>query len=133
MKATLTALAAALMLAAVTPVLAHHSVDAEFDRNAPVEVTGTVTKVDFMNPHIWIYLNVKGEDGGMVPWQFEGGPPNALRRNGWKPNSLKVGDTVTIQGILAKDGSNTGNARVILMPDGSRVLSGNNNDNDKGK
>ena len=95
-------LAAGLTALAALPVLAHHSIDAEFDRNKPITISGTVTKVDWMNPHIWIYLDVKDKDGKTVKWQFEGGPPNALRRGGWNRDSVKEGDQITVKGIMAK-------------------------------
>lgn len=114
--------------AAVLPLLAHHSIDAEFDRNKPVTVSGTVTKIDWMNPHIWIYLDVKNKDGQIEKWQFEGGPPNALKRGGWNRDSLKVGDQVTVSGIMAKVNvglsATTGNAQSVTLPDGRRVLAG---------
>jgi DNA/RNA endonuclease YhcR with UshA esterase domain len=122
------ALGMLLASAAVLPLVAHHSIDAEFDRNKPVTVTGTVTKIDWMNPHIWIYLDVKNQNGQIEKWQFEGGPPNALKRSGWNRDSLKVGDQVTISGILAKVNvglsANTGNAQSVMLPDGRRVLAG---------
>lgn len=113
---------------ALVPVLAHHSVDAEFDRTKPVTVTGTVTKVDWMNPHIWIYLDVKDKDGKAVKWQFEGSAPNALRRGGWTRESIKEGDTITIQGDMARvDGglsATTGHTRQVTLASGKRVFSG---------
>ncbi len=118
MKARLTIFAAALGLLAAAPAVAHHSVDAEFDRSKPVEIKGTVTKVEWMNPHIWIYLDVKDADGKISKWQFEGGAPNSLRRNGVKRSALKEGDTITIQGLMAKDGTNTANARTVTFADG---------------
>lgn len=121
-------LAAGLTALAALPVLAHHSIDAEFDRTKPVTVAGTVTKIDWMNPHIWIYLDVKDKDGKVVQWQFEGGPPNALRRGGWNRDSIKIGDQITIRGIMAKVNAglsaNTGNASEVTMADGKRVLAG---------
>ena len=121
-------LAAGLTALAALPVLAHHSIDAEFDKTKPITVTGTVTKIDWMNPHIWIYLNVKDKDGKLVAWQFEGGPPNALRRGGWNRDSLKEGDQVTIKGIMSKVNAGlsatTGNAQEVTLPDGRRVLAG---------
>lgn len=119
---TLTVLGAGLLLMAAVPMVAHHSIDAEFDRNKPVEKTGKVTKVEWMNPHIWIYMDVTSADGKVEKWQFEGGPPNALRRNGFSRTSLKEGDEVTIQGLMAKDGTNTGNAQTVRLADGKRVF-----------
>ena len=122
------ALAAGLIVLAAAPVFAHHSIDAEFDRNKPITISGTVTKIEWMNPHIWIYLDVKDKDGKLVKWQFEGGPPNALRRGGWNRDSLKEGDQVTVRGILSKvDGglsATTGNAQEVTLPGGRKVLAG---------
>ena len=132
MRALMT-VAAGLLLAAALPLAAHHSIDAEYDRTKPVTVTGTVTKVEWMNPHIWYYLDVQGDDGKIVKWQFEGGPPNALRRQGWKRNSLKVGDVVTVQAVMAKDGTNTANTSTIRLSDGSVVLGRDPNDDARGK
>ncbi len=133
MRTKLGVLMAATLLSAALPVLAHHSMSAEFDSTKPVTVTGVVTKLDWMNPHIWVYVNVKGEDGKIAKWQFEGGPPNSLRRNGWTRNALKEGDTVTIEGIRAKDpvnaeGAFVGNARNVTLPSGKRVFSGSAED-----
>jgi len=131
MRAYLT-LAAGLIVLAAVPVFAHHSIDAEFDRNKPITVSGTVTKIEWMNPHIWIYLDVKGKDGKMVKWQFEGGPPNALRRGGWNRDSLKEGDQVTVRGLMSKVeaglSATTGNAQEVTLPGGRKVLAGQADD-----
>jgi len=115
-----------LMLAVVTAaqLAAHHSFAAEFDANKPVTLKGTVTRVEWANPHIWVYLDVKDDQGAVQPWQCEGGPPNTLTRNGWSANSLKPSDAVTIEGVLAKDGSKTCNARMVKLPDGRSVFAG---------
>lgn len=114
----------AALLALVRPVAAHHSFAAEFDATKPVTLKGAVTRVEWANPHIWVYLEVKNADGAVEPWQCEGGPPNTLTRNGWSQQSLKVGDQVTIDGVLAKDGSKTCNARLVKLPDGRSVFAG---------
>ena len=115
------------------PLLAHHSFEAEFDRTKQVTLTGTITKFEWMNPHIWIYMDVKGTDGKMAQWQFEGGAPNSLKRNGWSRNSLKQGDMATINGSLAKDGTNTVNATSVVLADGTRVLAGSSDTKAKTK
>jgi hypothetical protein len=104
-------------------VLAHHSFAAQFDADRPVTLEGTVTKVEWRNPHIWVYLDVKGEDGAVTAWECEGGAPNALTRQGWTGDTLKLGTTLTIQGYLAKDGSKTCNARMWIY-EGRSVFAG---------
>jgi len=125
MKPKLAILAAtAGLLLAAAPLLAHHSFAAEYDGTKPIKVTGTVTKFDMTNPHSWVYLDVKDADGKMVNWGFETASPNALFRRGFKKDFLKPGNVVTIEGFLAKDGSHTGNAQKLLMPDGNTVILG---------
>jgi hypothetical protein len=120
---------AGLVLALAHTASAHHSFAAEFDASKAVTLTGSVTKIEWMNPHIWVYLDVKDDRGTLEPWQCEGGPPNTLTRNGWSKDSLKVGDQVTIDGALAKDGSKTCNARTVKLPDGRSVLAGSSGGN----
>ena len=94
---------------------AHHSFSAEFDADKPLTITGAVTKVEWMNPHTWFFIDVKDEAGKVANWGFELGSPNSLVRNGWSRNSLKVGDVVTVEASRARNGSNIGNAKTVIM------------------
>ncbi len=123
MKITPFMIGAGLLVVATQPVFTHHSFAAEFDASKPVTLKGEVTKLEWANPHIWVYLDVKN-DQGLQHWQCEGGAPNTLTRNGWSANSLKVGDEITIDGALAKDGSKTCNARTVKLADGRTVFAG---------
>jgi hypothetical protein len=109
------------------PLAAHHSFAAEFDGSKQITLTGIVTKVDWVNPHAYIYVDVKGEDGTVVNWGIETGAPNALYRQGWRKGDLKAGDTVTFSAFLAKDGSHTAAAREVKLPDGRKVFAGTPN------
>jgi hypothetical protein len=124
MKASLLCgLAVVLGLAAV-PALAHHSFAAEYDAAKPVTMTGTVTKVEWMNPHARFYIDVKDESGKVTNWELELGSPNGLMRRGWTRNSMKPGDVVTVSGSLAKDGSSLANARTVKLTDGRNLFAG---------
>ena len=103
------------------PVMAHHSFAAEFDDKKPVKLEGNVVRFEFMNPHSWIHLDVTNPDGKVVRWAVETGSTNALFRRGWRKDSLRAGDYITVDAFRAKDGSNTANANTVKLPDGRQV------------
>src|SRR3989441_9933754 len=112
-----------LSLAAV-PLFAHHSFAAEFDGKKPVKVTGVVKKVEWTNPHIWFYVDVKDDSGKITTWGFSGGPPGMLMRRGITRDVLKPGDTVKVEGFRAKDGSNNASGGNVTFADGRKVFAG---------
>jgi Family of unknown function (DUF6152) len=120
------ALAFGIVVPAV-PAFAHHSFAAEFDGNKKIALTGVVTKVDWVNPHAYIYIDVKGEGGSVVNWGIETGAPNMLYRQGWRKDDLKAGDMVTLDAFVAKDGSHTAAAFEVKLPDGRKVFAGTPN------
>jgi Family of unknown function (DUF6152) len=120
-----------LVFAAAFPVAAHHSFAAEFDDKQPVTLEGTVVKFEFMNPHSWIHMDVKTEDGKVERWKVETGSTNALFRRGWRKDSLRTGDHVTIDAFRAKDGSHTANASQVKLPDGRQISAASSRDGAK--
>jgi len=104
-------------------VLAHHSFAAEFDNNQPVEVTGTVTKVEWTNPHARFYVDVEDENGQVINWDFELGSPNTLFRRGWGRDTLKLGDVITVTAFRARNATHVANTRTVTFDDGRRVFS----------
>ena len=116
---------AALLAAAAAPVMAHHSFAAEFDAKKPVKMRGTVVKMEWINPHSWIHIDVKDPATGKVErWMVEGGAPNALLRRGWNKNSLTEGTEILVEGFQAKDGALRANGRDITFPDGKKLFVG---------
>ncbi len=103
-------------------MFAHHSFSAEYDSKKPIKLKGVVTKVDWMNPHVYFYVDVEDEKGNVTNWAFEMGPPNGLQRAGWTRNTMKVGDEVVVDGTLAKDGSKNVNARSVTMASTGKKL-----------
>ena len=118
------AAAGILILATAAPVVAHHAFTSEFDGSKPVTLKGTVTKMEWINPHAWLHIDVKGPDGKVVAWMIEGGAPNALLRRGWNKNSVPPGTQVTVQGFRAKDGSNRANGREATLANGQKLFLG---------
>ena len=111
------------VLLAAAPLLAHHSFAAEYDAKKPIELKGVITKVDWMNPHVYFYIDVKDDSGNTINWGCEAGAPGALSRRGFKKSDMKLGDTVVVDGYLAKDGSHLVDARRVTLPDG-RIVAG---------
>ncbi len=125
MRKPLLLLAASVgLIAGSTPLLAHHSFAAEYDSKKPVQLDGVVTKVEWMNPHARFYMDVTDTSGKVSHWELELGSPNGLQREGWTRHSLNPGDRVTVNGFLAKDGSNLANARDVKLADGRRLFAG---------
>jgi hypothetical protein len=130
MQKTFTALLVAAMTALVAqPTAAHHSFAAEFDANSPIELTGTVTKVEWANPHTFFYIDVTTPKGDVENWALEMGSPNGLMRRGWTRDSMKIGDVVMVTGSRAKNGTTLGNARTVTLAGGKRLFAGSSQEN----
>jgi hypothetical protein len=114
-----------LALLAAAPALAHHAFAAEFDADKPIKLKGTVTKMEWINPHAWIHIDVKAEDGTVTNWMIEAAAPNSLLRRGWNKNSLPAGTEILVEGFQAKDQSNRANGSVITFTDGKKLFVGN--------
>jgi hypothetical protein len=123
MQRRLLAVLAALVLSSGT-AFSHHSFTAEYDANKPVTLRGKVSKVEWTNPHARFYVDVRDDAGAVTNWNLELASPNVLVRNGWSRKTISVGDEVTVEGALAKDGSKMANARVVRLADGRRVFAG---------
>lgn len=127
MRKTLAAVfAGGVLLLAAAPARAHHAFAAEFDAEKPVKFKGTVTKMEWINPHAWIHIDVKGEDGKVTPWMIEAAAPNSLLRRGWTKYSLPAGTEIVVEGYQAKDGANRANGSVITFADGKKLFVGSN-------
>jgi hypothetical protein len=128
MTSLLRATTLALLLATGPALLAHHSFAAEYDDKTPVKVTGTVTKVEWTNPHIWFIVDVKDDQGRVTNWGFSAGPPGVLQRRGISKSVLKAGDVVVVEGFRARDGSNNASGGRVTFPDGRSVFTASNED-----
>jgi hypothetical protein len=117
-------LAAVLLVLAAASVSAHHAFAAEFDANKPITLKGTVTRMEWINPHSWIHVDVKGPDGKIVSWMVEGGAPNALLRRGFTKESLPAGTVIVVEGYEAKNGTHKANGRDLTLPDGKKLFMG---------
>jgi Family of unknown function (DUF6152) len=129
----ISSVAAVALVAGSAPALAHHSFAAEFDANKPVTLAGTVTKIEWANPHAFFYIDVKDDAGKVTSWGLELGSPNGLMRQGWSRKSLKVGDQVRVEGSQAKDGSRLANARAVVLADGQKLFAASSQGNQPGE
>jgi Family of unknown function (DUF6152) len=124
MKAAVATLVAVAAVVAATPMTAHHSFAAEYDATKPVVLKGRVTRIEWTNPHAHMFVDVTDETGAVARWKIELASPKVLAQYGWRLTSLKVGDDVTVDGAMAKDGTTSANARVVTLADGRRVSAG---------
>src|SRR5438105_13670012 len=123
-RLSIVAVVMGLLVLVTVPVAAHHAFSSEFDSNRPVQLTGVVTKMEWINPHAWIHIDVKKPDGTVEKWMIEGGTPNTLLRRGFTKNSLAIGTEIKVDGYQAKDGSMRGNGRDLTLPDGKKLFMG---------
>lgn len=114
----------AALLAAAAPVVAHHAFSAEFDATKPVRLQGVITRMEWINPHAWMHVDVTNDDGTVDSWMVEAGPPGALVRRGWRKDSVRPGTEVFIEGYQALDGTNKANGRDVTLPDGTKLFAG---------
>ena len=114
----------AALLVAAAPVVAHHAFSAEFDATKPVRLQGVITKMEWINPHAWMHVDVTNDDGTIDSWMVEAGPPGALVRRGWRKDSVRPGTEVFIEGYQALDGTNKANGRDVTLPDGTKLFAG---------
>ena len=114
----------AALLTAAVPALGHHAFSAEFDANRPVRLRGKITKIEWINPHAWIYIDVTNDDGTIDSWMIEAGPPGALIRRGWNRDSVAPGTEILVEGYQSLDGSNRANGRDVTFPNGRRLFAG---------
>ena len=124
MKSRLLVVLITMLVGGAIPAWAHHSFSAVFDADSPIEVSGSVTRVDWRNPHAWIYIDVEGDGKSVVSWAFEIGSTNGLRRSGWTRTTVEVGDVISVSGYRARDGSSRANLATITLADG-REITGN--------
>ncbi len=124
MRKSVVMVGAVLLLAVVAPSWAHHAFSSEFDADQPIQLRGTVARVELINPHSWFHIDVEEEDGTLTRWMIEGGTPNTLFRNGVNQNSLSVGTVILVDGYRSRDGSNRANGRDMTFPDGRKIFLG---------